>query len=106
MCTLFANLYMLLTWGPHMVYHEDPIYILHLYNHMWLVGISRVCHLYGIATYSISRVCLLHCCFERTVYLCMSPALYCFERTGYLVYVFCTVAFDVKSCTKVVSHKL
>ena len=30
MCTLFANLYMLLTWGPHMVYHGDTIYILHL----------------------------------------------------------------------------
>ena len=39
MCTLFANLYMLLTWGPHMVYHRDPIYILYLYDQMWLVGV-------------------------------------------------------------------
>ena len=24
MCTLFANLYVLLTWGPHMVYIGSP----------------------------------------------------------------------------------
>ena len=37
MCTLFANLYMLLKWGPHMVNHGDPIYMLYLYDHNWLV---------------------------------------------------------------------
>ena len=30
MCILFANLFMLLTWGLHMVYHEDP-YIFYIY---------------------------------------------------------------------------
>ena len=30
MCTLFANLYVLLTWGPHMVYMETP-YIFDIY---------------------------------------------------------------------------
>ena len=29
---------MLLTCGPHIVYHGDPIYILYLYDQMWLVG--------------------------------------------------------------------
>ena len=37
MSTLFANLYMLLTWGPHTVCHKDPIYISYLYDQMWLV---------------------------------------------------------------------
>ena len=41
MRTLFANLYMLLTWGPHSAYGLpwDPIYIPYLYDQMWLVGI-------------------------------------------------------------------
>ena len=39
MCTLFANLYVLSTWGPHMIYHGDPIYISYLYGQMWLVGL-------------------------------------------------------------------
>ena len=30
MCTLFANLYVLLTWGPHMVYMWIP-YIFDIY---------------------------------------------------------------------------
>ena len=30
MCTLFANLYVLLTWGPHMVYMWTP-YIFDIY---------------------------------------------------------------------------
>ena len=30
MCTLFANLYVLLTWGPHMVYMGTP-YIFDIY---------------------------------------------------------------------------
>ena len=30
MCTLFANLYVLLTWGPHMVYIGTP-YIFDIY---------------------------------------------------------------------------
>ena len=30
MCTLFANLYVLLTWGPHMVYMGTP-YIFYIY---------------------------------------------------------------------------
>ena len=30
MCALFANLYVLLTWGPHMVYKGTP-YIFHIY---------------------------------------------------------------------------
>ena len=28
------------TWGPHTVCHGDPIYILYLYDIMWLVGMS------------------------------------------------------------------
>ena len=49
MCTLFANLYVLLTWCPHMVYQGDPIYITYLYDQMWLVG-------YINTTYVISYV--------------------------------------------------
>ena len=30
MCTLFANLYVLLTWGPHMVYMGIP-YVFDIY---------------------------------------------------------------------------
>ena len=30
MCTLLINLYMLLTWGPHMLYLWDP-YIFNIY---------------------------------------------------------------------------
>ena len=30
MCTIFANLYVLLTWGPYMVYKGTP-YIFHIY---------------------------------------------------------------------------
>ena len=41
MCTLFVNLYMLLTWGPHMVYHGVLIYILHLYDPIWLVHMTK-----------------------------------------------------------------
>ena len=43
MCSLFANLYMLLTWGPHTVCHGDPISISYLYsqNLMWLVWSIR-----------------------------------------------------------------
>ena len=39
MCTLFANLYMLLTWGSHTVYHGD-LHISYLYDQMWLVGVQ------------------------------------------------------------------
>ena len=38
MCSLFTNLYMLLTWGPHNVSDLDPIYILYLCDQIWLVG--------------------------------------------------------------------
>ena len=31
MCSLFANIYMLLTWGPHTVCHGDPIHIFNIY---------------------------------------------------------------------------
>ena len=37
MCTLFGNLYLLLTSGPHTVYSGDPIYILYLCDQMWLI---------------------------------------------------------------------
>ena len=56
MCTLFANLYVLLTCGPHKVYHGDPIwftmgtpYMFHIYvircgwlgrNHIALLRMS------------------------------------------------------------------
>ena len=30
MCTLFVNLYVLLKWGPHMVY-QGTLYIFHIY---------------------------------------------------------------------------
>ena len=40
MGTLFANLYELLMWGSHMVYHEDSIFISYLFDQMWLVGMS------------------------------------------------------------------
>ena len=43
MCKLFPNLHMLLTLGPHTVYDGDPIYILHLYDPMWLVGYIYEC---------------------------------------------------------------
>ena len=61
MCTLFANLSVLSSWAPHMVYmvphmvymgspyglHGVPIYILYLYDLMWLVGTDlRVDHTY------------------------------------------------------------
>ena len=32
---------MLFTWGPHMVYHGDPIYILYLHDQIWLAGEVR-----------------------------------------------------------------
>ena len=35
--TFCKSPYMLLTWGLLIVYHRDPIYILYLYDHMWLV---------------------------------------------------------------------
>ena len=38
MCTHLANLYMLLTWGPHTVCGEDSIYILYLYYQICVVG--------------------------------------------------------------------
>ena len=41
MCTLYANLYVLLTRGPHTVYHGDLIYISYLHDEMWLVGIAK-----------------------------------------------------------------
>ena len=45
MCSLFANLYVLSTWGPHMVYMQVPIYILYVhtvYDQVWLVGILSI----------------------------------------------------------------
>ena len=36
---LFVNLNILLTWGPHTVYHVVVTYNLYLYDQMWLVGI-------------------------------------------------------------------
>ena len=33
---------MLLTWGPHMVCDGVPIYILYLYDQMWLVGMVKL----------------------------------------------------------------
>ena len=41
MCTLFANLNVLLTWSPHMITHGVPIYIFYLYDQMWLVAEIR-----------------------------------------------------------------
>ena len=44
MCTLSANLYMLLTYGPHMVYHAwGPIYISYLYDHNGWLGTCIEC---------------------------------------------------------------
>ena len=40
MCSVFANITVLLTWGPHMVYHGDPIYISYLYDQIWLAVIK------------------------------------------------------------------
>ena len=39
MCTLFANLYVLLTWGPHMVYTGTPyIFDIYMIRCGWLGG--------------------------------------------------------------------
>ena len=35
MCALFANLYVLLTWGSHMIYHGDPIYVFNMIGYGW-----------------------------------------------------------------------
>ena len=41
MCTLFANLYVLLTWGPHMVYMRTPyIFDIYMIRCGWLGWIS------------------------------------------------------------------
>ena len=60
MCNFFANLNVLLTWGPHMVYmgspyglHGVPIYILYLYDHMWLVGVEAIRTLMTIAFFKL-----------------------------------------------------
>ena len=73
MCTLFANLYVLSMWGPHMVYmgspyglYAVPVYILYLYDQLWLVGLfggamNRIrelgnwCTLYGIPSVMCSN---------------------------------------------------
>ena len=42
MCTLFANLYVLLTWGPHMVYMGTPyMFDIYMIRCGWL-GIDTV----------------------------------------------------------------
>ena len=44
MCTLFENLYVLLTWGPHMVYMGTPyIFDIYMIRCGWLCGINRRC---------------------------------------------------------------
>ena len=71
MYTLFVNLYVLLTWGPHMVYHGDSIFVFHI--HMlrcgWLgnFGVNTVkncvprssvscCHVFDEVQISCCRV--------------------------------------------------
>ena len=49
MCTLFANLYMLSTWGPHVVYMGSPyIFYIYMIKCGWLghgpLKASRVMH--------------------------------------------------------------
>ena len=45
MCTLFANLYVLLTWGPHMVYMGTPyIFYIYMIRCGWL-GQNKTCEL-------------------------------------------------------------
>ena len=42
MCTHFANLYVLLTWGPHMVYMETPyIFDIYMIRCGWLGTITH-----------------------------------------------------------------
>ena len=53
---------MLLTWGPHTVCHGDHIYILYLYDQMWLVG----CRFDVLtAEYTEDNVVLVYGCTEH-----------------------------------------
>ena len=44
MCTLFANLFMLSTWGPHMVYMGSPyIFYIYMIKYGWLGRSDILC---------------------------------------------------------------
>ena len=66
MCTLFANLYVLLMWGPHMVYMRTP-YIFDIYlitcgwlGYNWWAACSWVvsycCHPYCMSRRQLSGI--------------------------------------------------
>ena len=61
MCTPFANLYVLWTWFPHMVYHGDPTYISYLYDQMWLVGQEWYARLTRKLYHRKSLISFLYC---------------------------------------------
>ena len=55
MCTLFANLYVLLTWGPHIVNMRTP-YIFDIYmircawlgSYAWCKALTLLYHMNGV----------------------------------------------------------
>ena len=66
MCTLFANLYVLLTWGPHMVYMGTPyIFDMYMIRCGWLgsdpqMAISPAPSLFTLPHLLAFSVCLMH----------------------------------------------
>ena len=78
MCTLFANLYVLLTWGPHMVYMGTPyIFDIYMIRYGWLGSrplhqcvmcrISMLLHM-NPAGHFINVSCVLYQCCKKFPY--------------------------------------
>ena len=66
MCTLFANLYVLLTWGPHMVYMGTPyIFDIYVIRCGWLGDGSTF-------IFSCLTLCTARKLFKRKIYLKLS----------------------------------
>ena len=68
MCTLFVNLYKLYTWGPHTVYHGEPMYFIFIRSNVvgWVCFIRIIqmhfnkvylnnLHMNIICSYSLSQ---------------------------------------------------
>ena len=57
MCTLFVNLYVLLTWGPHMVYMGTPyIFDIYIIRCGWLGIYFKMRHLLNNVTLLANHV--------------------------------------------------
>ena len=59
MCTLFANLYVLLTWGPHMVYMGTQyIFVIYMIRCGWLgsIGIALETRQSHTIEYGVSKI--------------------------------------------------